>query len=227
MGWKKAQTSQTKEPECHKQNYDKCSRAPALEVGDGVLVHVTAFKGYHKIQDRWENREYVVEKWPYPDVQVYVVCPRDGEGCSWTLHRKYLLSISSNIGQNRKDVPVSGVENTPTSTPVPPVDSEPADAGLSGIVTSSAAGSMPQGSPDQTAPLKHSIWKTWNLLPWRYWNFCLLADTSASGIWDACIGLCICLHIIFSLYTIFWRSSVWIALYLDHHVPVKHHWFWH
>ena len=54
----------------------------ALEVGDMVLVHVTAFRGQHKMQDRWENREYVVEKWPYPDLPVYVVCPRDGEGHS-------------------------------------------------------------------------------------------------------------------------------------------------
>ena len=34
----------------------------ALEVGDMVLVDVTVFKGHYKIQDRWENREYVVEK---------------------------------------------------------------------------------------------------------------------------------------------------------------------
>ena len=60
----------------------KKGRAAALEVGDTVLVHVTAFKGQHKMQDRWENREYVVEKWPYPDLPVNVVCPRDGEGCS-------------------------------------------------------------------------------------------------------------------------------------------------
>ena len=37
-------------------------KTAALEVRDTVLVHVTAFKGHHKIQDRWENREYVVEK---------------------------------------------------------------------------------------------------------------------------------------------------------------------
>ena len=62
-----------------------------------VLVCVTAFKGHHKIQDQWEDREYAVEKWPYPNVPVYVVCLRDGEGCSQTLHRNYLLPISSNI----------------------------------------------------------------------------------------------------------------------------------
>ena len=59
---KKAEAFHAKEAECHKHNYDKCSRAVALEVGDTVLVHVTAFKGHHKIQVRWENREYVVEK---------------------------------------------------------------------------------------------------------------------------------------------------------------------
>ena len=64
-----------------------------------VLVHVTAFKGHHKIQDRWEDREYVVEKQPYPNVPVYVVFLRDWEGCSQTLHRNYLLPISPNTGQ--------------------------------------------------------------------------------------------------------------------------------
>ena len=72
-----------------------------------VLVHVPAFKGCHKIQDRWENREYVVEKWPYPSVPVYVVCPRDGEGCSQTLHRNYLLPINSNMEQGKMDEPMA------------------------------------------------------------------------------------------------------------------------
>ena len=124
-----------KEAECHKYNYDKCSRAVALEVGDTVLVHATTFKSHHKIQDRWEHREYVVENWPYPNVPVYVVHPRDGEGHNQTLHRNYLLPISSNIGQDEKDEPVAGVENNNASTPVPPVDSEPADAGPSGSQT--------------------------------------------------------------------------------------------
>ena len=79
------------------------ARAVVLEVGDMVLVCVTPFKGHHKMQDRWENREYVVEKWPYPNLPVYVVCPRDGEGCSWTLHRNYLLPINSNMGQDETD----------------------------------------------------------------------------------------------------------------------------
>ena len=52
---KKAETFQSKEAQCHKQNYDKRCKAAALEVGDMVLVCVTAFKGHHKIQDQWEK----------------------------------------------------------------------------------------------------------------------------------------------------------------------------
>ena len=78
---KKAEAFQAKEAQRHKCNYDRKSRAAALEVMDMVLVHVTTLKGCHKMQDRWENREYVVEKWPYPNLPVYVVCPRDGVGC--------------------------------------------------------------------------------------------------------------------------------------------------
>ena len=88
-----------------------------MEVGDTVLVHVTTFKGRHKMQDRWENREYVVEKWPYPDLPVYVVCPRDGEGHSLTLHRNYLLPISSNMRQDETDGSEDRVENNTSPTP--------------------------------------------------------------------------------------------------------------
>ena len=145
---RKAEAFQAKEAQRHKCNYNKKDRAVALEVGDMVLVHVTAFKGHHKIQDRWENREYVVEKQPYPNGPVYVVCPRDREGCSWTIHRNYLLPINSNIEQDEMDEPMAGVGNNISLTPVPSVDNVPTGVGLSGIVTSSMAGSTPQGSPD-------------------------------------------------------------------------------
>ena len=113
----------------------------ALEVRDMVLVCVTAFKACHKMQDQWENREYVVEKQPYPNVPVYVVCPRDGEGCSWTLCRNYLLPISPNLEQGEMDKPVAGVRNDTSLTPVPPVSDAPVTAKLSGMVTLSSAGS--------------------------------------------------------------------------------------
>ena len=153
MGSKKAEAFQAKEAKHHKQNYDKHSKAVALEVGYMALVHVTTFKCHHKIQDRWENREYVVEKQPYPNVPVYVVCPWGQGRWSQTLHRNYLLPINSNIGQDEKDAPVAGVEKNNTSTPAPPVDSKPADAVPSGMVTPSAANNTAQGSPYQPVAL--------------------------------------------------------------------------
>ena len=62
---KKVKTFQAKEVQHHKLKYDKRSKAAVLKVGDMVLVHVTAFKGHHKIQNQWENREYVVERQLY------------------------------------------------------------------------------------------------------------------------------------------------------------------
>ena len=147
-----------------------------------------------------------------------MVCPKDGEGHSWTLHRKYLLPISSNIEQNKKDAPMAGVEHTNTSAPVPHVDSKAADTEPSGMVTWSIAGNMPQGSLDQPSPLRCSTCTTQNWLPWRYQDFGLLADTSLSGIWDALVGLCICLHVISCLYTIFREVQCEHTLLIPSHV---------
>ena len=127
---RKAEAFQAKEAQRHKHDYDKWGRAvAALEVRDMVLVCVTAFKGCHKIQDKWENREYVVEKWPYPNVPVYVVCPRDREGDSQTLRRNYLLPINSNIEQGKMDEPMAGVGNNISLTSVPSGHNVPAGAG--------------------------------------------------------------------------------------------------
>ena len=82
------------------------------------------------MQDWWENREYVVEKWPYPNVPVNVVCPRDGKRHSCTLHRNYLFPISPNLEQSKMDKPVAGVGNDTLQTPVPPASDEPVDSYL-------------------------------------------------------------------------------------------------
>ena len=72
-----------------------------------------------------------MERQPYSNVPVYVVHPRDGKGCSQTLHRNYLLPISPTLGQTEKDTPVAGAEHASTSALAPSGDSEPADAALS------------------------------------------------------------------------------------------------
>ena len=61
----------------------------------------------------------MVEKWPYPNIPVYVVCPREGEGHSQTLNRNYLLPINSNMGQSNADEFEERVRNNTSLTPVP------------------------------------------------------------------------------------------------------------
>ena len=201
----KAEAFQAKEAKSHKRNYNKKGRAAALEVRDTVSVHVTAFKGQHKMEDRWENREYFVEKWPYPDLPVYVVCPRDGEGHSWTLHRNYLLPISSNMGQDETDGSEDRVKNNTSLTPVP-----------------SVSGST-QSSPDQPAPVRCSGWTTRGQLPWRYQNFGLLTDTRPTSIWDAWVDLQVCLHILIWLYKTFKWGAVWNTLCWLQTMLAEHH----
>ena len=50
------------------QKKDWKSHVPAL-----VHALVTAWKGRHKIQDRWEDREYLVVDQPMPGIPVYTV----------------------------------------------------------------------------------------------------------------------------------------------------------
>ena len=122
------------------------------------------------MQDQWKNREYVVEKQPYPNVPVYVVWPRDGEGHSQTLHRNYLLPISPNLEQSEMDKPVVGVGNDTSTTPVPSVSDAPVEAEPSGMVTPSSTGSTPESSPDWPAPPWCGTQTTRNQLPLRYWD---------------------------------------------------------
>ena len=125
------------------------------------------------------------------NVPAYVVCTRDGEGCSQTLHRNSLFPINPNIKQGKMDKPMAGVGNTTSPTPVPPVDSVPADAGPSKMVTPSTAGSTPQGSLDWPASLRHNTRTSFHggtriLVCWQ------ILDWMASGMHGlACISVCI------------------------------------
>ena len=57
---------------------------------------------------------------------------------------------------------MAGVENNNSLTPAQPVDSVPADAGPSGMVTLSAVGNTLHSSLDQPASLRCSVQKTQN-----------------------------------------------------------------
>ena len=71
-------------------------------MGDLVLVKQTAWKGRHKIQDRWENGEYQVVGQPTPGVPVYSVKSVAG-GKTKVLHRNlyclYKAGSKRQVGQ--------------------------------------------------------------------------------------------------------------------------------
>ena len=113
-----------------------------------------------------------------------MVCPRDGEGCSQTLHRNYLLPISPNLEQSEMDKPVAGVGNDTSLTPVPSVNDTPIEAELSGTVTPSLMSGTPENSPDWPAPLRHDTQTTRNQLPLRYQH------ESMCIIFMLCVALC-------------------------------------
>ena len=77
-----------------KKQYDKKLRHTTLSTGDRVLVKRTAFKGKHKLANRWEEDAYIVQSKPNEDIPVYIV-QRESDSLIRTLHRNLLLPINS------------------------------------------------------------------------------------------------------------------------------------
>ena len=82
----------------HRGLYNLRCRGATLNVGDLVLVRQTAWKGRHKIQDKWEDREYQVVDQPTPGIPVYIVQCLTG-GQTKVLHRNLLLPLQGRLRQ--------------------------------------------------------------------------------------------------------------------------------
>ena len=107
----------------HKGLYDKRCKGTELDIGDLVLVRKTAWKGKHKIQDKWESDEYQIIWQPNPAIPVYKV-ESVGGGRTKVLHRNLLLPLQGRIrqpgGQEMKDLPS-------------PEEEEDEDSGMPGV----------------------------------------------------------------------------------------------
>ena len=107
----------------HKELYDRRCRGAALDIGDLVLVRKTAWKGKHKIQDRWESDEYQVIDQPTPGIPVYKVkCIARGR--TRVLHCNLLLPLQGRLRQSEGQVGI----DTPD-----PEEEEEEDSGLPGV----------------------------------------------------------------------------------------------
>ena len=92
FAYKRAREISQKQAQKYKLSYDKKVKWSQLQVDDLVLVKRVAWKGGHKIQNKWEPDEYVVVSQPNKNVPVYRVKPI-GEGKERVLHRNLLLPL--------------------------------------------------------------------------------------------------------------------------------------
>ena len=103
FAYRKATCMAQKQQARHRGLYNLRCRGATLSVGDLVLVKQTAWKGRHKIQDRWEDREYQVVDQPTPGIPVYTVKSLAG-GQTKVLHRNLLLPLQGRLRQEGKTV---------------------------------------------------------------------------------------------------------------------------
>ena len=90
--FQKATKVENQQANKYKSSYDKSIKGPQLQEKDIVLVKIVAYKGRHKLQDKWESEEYVVVEQPIAGTPVYRVQPVTG-GNIRTLHRNLLLPL--------------------------------------------------------------------------------------------------------------------------------------
>ena len=142
---KKAKQVAGRQQARHKGLYDRRCKGAALGIGDLVLVKKTAWKGKHKMQDRWESDEYQVIVQPNPDIPVYEVKSVAG-GRTRVLHHNLLLPLQGRLRQQ------GGQE---VEDPQGPEEEEEEDSGLPGVheAPQGKAGKRP-ASP-QEKPTQH------------------------------------------------------------------------
>lgn len=107
--YKLASENALKSGEKNKSRFDQRITPACLEVGDRVLVRNVRLRGKHKLEDKWEQRVYVVIK-RAGELPVYTVKPEDTEGPTRTLHRDLLLPCGF--------LPASTIEDHPVTTPI-------------------------------------------------------------------------------------------------------------
>ena len=92
FAYKKAKEMSQKQAQKYKSSYDKKIKGSQLQVNDIVLVKRVAWKGRHKIQNKWEPSEYIVIEQPNLKVPVYRVKSLEDNKIR-TLHRNMLLPL--------------------------------------------------------------------------------------------------------------------------------------
>ena len=143
---KKAKQVADRQQARHKELYDRRCRGAALDIGDLVLVKKTAWRGKHKIQERWESDEYQVIEQPTPGIPVYKVKCIAG-GRTRVLHCNLLLPLQDRLRQSEGQVGI----DTPD-----PEEEEEEGSGLPGVPQTPQAQTGKGPPPSQTKPTQPS-----------------------------------------------------------------------
>ena len=116
----KAEALTQEEANRQKKLYDRRSKDVVLTPGDLVLVRIVKWTERHKIQDKWEQEEYVVVSQPDPFLPVYKVRPISG-GNTRTLHRNSILPLGLQMksieDQDSSDIAFDEVRGRPSAPP--------------------------------------------------------------------------------------------------------------
>ena len=94
--YNKAKDVTLKMQQQYKRYHDRKIRCTKIEVGDTVLVRQKAFKGKHKIQDRWELSHYKVLEQPNEDIPVFKVQDEKTSKVH-ILHRNMLFPLIQDV----------------------------------------------------------------------------------------------------------------------------------
>ena len=116
----KAEALTQEEANRQKKLYDRRSKDVVLTHGNLDLVRIVKWTERHKIQDKWEQEEYVVVSQPDPFLPVYKVRPISG-GNTRTLHRNLLLPLGLQMksieDQDSSDIAFDEVRERPSAPP--------------------------------------------------------------------------------------------------------------
>ena len=121
---------------------------------------------------------------------------------------------------------LEGIPNSPSK------QCKPIDPGSTGLTIPDSTHEGLYADNGRPVPLRWS-WRTMrNQLPWRYQNFVLWQNNILPSAFNMWVALCICLHIMSCLYTVFlgvtvWRHSTWAITDLPDTNNFLHWWGHH
>ena len=96
FAYRKAKHMAQKQQARHRGLYNLRCRGATPSVGDLVQIKQTAWNGRHKIQDRWEDREYQVVDQPTHGIPVYTVKSLTG-GWTKVSHKNLMLPLQGRL----------------------------------------------------------------------------------------------------------------------------------